>query len=83
MPKLRSSKKRLRQNHRARVRNKAVRTLMRTSIRKIQTTEDKAQAEALLPEVVSVIDRTAKKGVIHKNMAARCKSKLVRKVNSM
>ena len=56
---------------------------MRTSIRKIQTTEDKAQAEALLPEVVSVIDRTAKKGVIHKNMAARYKSKLVRKVNSM
>lgn len=83
MPKLRSSKKRLRQNHRARVRNKAVRSLMRTSIRKIQTTEDKAQAEALLPEVVSVIDRTAKKGVIHKNMAARYKSKLVRKVNSM
>jgi small subunit ribosomal protein S20 len=83
LPKLRSSKKRLRQNHRARVRNKAVRTLMRTSIRKIQTTEDKAQAEALLPEVVSVIDRTAKKGVIHKNMAARHKSRLVRKVNSM
>lgn len=83
MPKLRSSKKRLRQNQRARVRNKAVRSLMRTSIRKIQTSEDKAQAAALLPEVVSVIDRTAKKGVIHKNMAARYKSKLVRRVNSM
>jgi small subunit ribosomal protein S20 len=56
---------------------------MRTSIKKIQAAQDKAEAQALLPEVVSVIDKTVKRGVIHKNMAARYKSKLVRAVNAM
>ena len=83
MPKLKSSKKRLRQNYRARLRNRGVRSLMRSSIKKIQTAQGREQAEALLPEVVSVIDKTAKKGVIHRNTAARFKSRLVRQVNSM
>jgi small subunit ribosomal protein S20 len=52
-------------------------------MKKVRTAQDKAQAEALLPEVMSVIDKTAKKGVIHKNAAARYKSQAARVVGSL
>ena len=83
MPKLRSSRKRLRQAEKIRTRNRTVRSLLRSTMKKVQTAPDKAGAEALLPQTVSVIDKTAKKGVIHKNLAARYKSRLVRKVSAM
>ncbi len=83
MPKLRSSRKRLRQAQKARLRNRVVRSLMRTTLKKVQTAPARAEAEALLPQAVSVIDKSAKKGVIHKNVAARYKSKLVRAVGAM
>ena len=83
MPQLKSSHKRLRQNLRARARNRVVRSQLRTTLKKIQTTTDKAQAEALLPVALSIIDRSARKGVLHKNTAARFKSSLARKISAL
>ena len=83
MPKLKSSIKRLRQAQKARLRNRASRSLLRTTIKRVRTTPDKAEAEALLPGVLSVIDKSAKKGIIHRNTAARYKSKLTRMVSAL
>ena len=83
MPKLRSSWKRMRQAQKARLRNKAVRSLLRSTIKKVQTASSKAEAEALLPHAQSVIDKTVKKGVVHRNAAARYKSRLARRVGTM
>ncbi|MDA0746225.1 MAG: 30S ribosomal protein S20 [bacterium] len=80
---MKSSHKRLRQNLRARARNRVVRSQLRTTLKKIQTTTDKAQAEALLPVALSIIDRSARKGVLHKNTAARFKSSLARKISAL
>lgn len=83
MPKLSSSKKRLRQSEKARLRNKGVRTLLRSTIKKVITTTSKAEAEALLGPAQSTIDKTLKKGVIHSNAAARYKSKITRYVGAL
>ncbi|MBT3606510.1 MAG: 30S ribosomal protein S20 [Candidatus Latescibacteria bacterium] len=83
MPKLASSKKRLRQNEKARLRNKSVRTLLRSTIKKLTSAPSKAEAEALLGPTQSVIDKTVKKGVIHANAAARYKSKITRHVAAL
>ena len=83
MPKLPSSKKRLRQAEKARLRNKGVRTLLRSTIKKVITTTSKTEAEALLGPAQSTIDKTLKKGVIHSNAAARYKSKITRYVAAL
>ena len=83
MPRLKSSKKRLRQARKAHLRNKSARTLLRSTVKKVRLATTKSEAQDLLPGVVSVIDRTARKGVIHKNAAARYKSELARAVNAM
>jgi small subunit ribosomal protein S20 len=83
LPKLASSKKRLRQSEKARVRNKGVRTLLRSTLKKVTTAPSKAEAEALLSSAQSVIDKTVKKGVIHINAASRYKSRLTRHVAAL
>lgn len=80
MPTLKSSKKRLRQAEKARLRNKGVRSNLRSTIKKVLTATTKSEAEVLLNQAQSTIDRTVKKGVIHVNAAARYKSKLTRHV---
>ncbi len=76
MPKLASSKKRMRQAEKVRLRNKSTRSYLRTSIKKILATNSAEEAEALINRTQSIIDKTAKKGVIHRNAAARYKSKM-------
>ena len=83
MPKLKSSKKRLRTNLKARLRNKAIRSRMRTAIKSVREAEDKETAAGALQTVVSLIDKTAQKKVIHPNMAARYKSNLTKMVQKM
>ncbi len=83
MPKLASSKKRMRQAERARLRNKSTRSSLRTSLKKILETNSKEEAEALLNSTQSAIDKTAQKGVIHRNAAARYKSKVRRHVAAL
>jgi len=86
MPKKsRSVLKRQRQNERRRMRNRAVKSAMRTSIKKALVSLQggtPAEVEACLREAISYIHRAASKGVIHRNTAARKISRLVRRINA-
>lgn len=81
-----SAKKRIGQNERQRVRNKGHRTRMRSAIKKLRgviTEGDAKAARELLPQTVRQIDKTAQKGVIHDNAAARYKSRLTKAVAAL
>ncbi len=77
MPNIKSAEKRLRQSEKARVVNKAVRSAIRTSIRKIRTAATRDQAEGELPKLFSLVDKAARKsqGNIKKNTASNLKRK--------
>lgn len=83
MPQHKSAIKRLRQNEKRKLHNRTRRSKMRTLKRKVLDSTDKESAEKHLKEAVSLIDRLAGKGVIHKNTAARNKSKLTTFVNNL
>ncbi|MEW6752668.1 MAG: 30S ribosomal protein S20 [Candidatus Latescibacterota bacterium] len=83
MPKLKSSQKRLRTSLRARNRNRAIRSRLRTAIKRVRQAPDRAAAEEALKLAIPIIDRTAKKGVLHRNAAARHKSRLSQLVHHM
>ena len=79
MANTKSAEKRNRQNEEQRQRNRSYRSRMRTAIKRLRAAVDAGEAEKareLLPETIRVIDRTANKGVIHGNTAARYKSRL-------
>ncbi|NND08234.1 MAG: 30S ribosomal protein S20 [Saprospiraceae bacterium] len=78
-----SSKKRIRQDAKKRLRNRYYKKSTRTAIRKLRTLSEKAEAETYLPKVISMIDRLAKRNSLHKNKAANLKSKLTKYVASM
>ena len=78
-----SSKKRIRQEAKTRIRNRYYKKSARTAIRKLREMEDKAEATKLLPKVISMIDKLAKKNTWHKNKASNLKGKLMRKVASL
>lgn len=86
MANTKSAEKRNRQNIKARERNRAHRSTLRTAIKKLRTavaSGDTAQAQKILPETLSVIDKTAQKKVIHANTASRYKSRLTQKVTAL
>ncbi|MEN9370470.1 MAG: hypothetical protein RI952_1335 [Bacteroidota bacterium] len=78
-----SSIKRIRANATKRLRNRYQAKTTRNSVKKLRGTSSKAEASELLKKVTSMIDRLAKKNVIHKNKAANNKSKLTKFVNSL
>lgn len=78
-----SAKKRIRSNDRKRIRNQASMSKVRTLVKKVYEAGNKADAENLLKEAVSYIDKTVSKGRIHKNTAARRKSALTKHVNKL
>ena len=75
---IKSQIKRNRQNEADRVRNKAVRTALRTSAKRVRTAADGEEAQAVLREATRALDKAASKGVLHKRTAARRKSRLAR-----
>lgn len=78
-----SAIKRIRQNEKRRVRNKYYAKTARNAIKKLRDTENTKEAKDLLPKVVSMLDKLAKKNIIHSNKAANLKSKLTRHVNTL
>jgi len=78
-----SALKRIRANESRKIQNRYHGKTMRNAIKKFKTIEVKAEAESQLPKMVSMIDKMAKRAVIHKNKAANLKSKLTRKVNTL
>lgn len=81
-----SAEKRVRQNEKRREINRSNRSKLRTSIKKLRTAvegHDKAASTELLFPTVSLIDKAVNKGIIHKNTAARYKSRLTKHVNNL
>ena len=78
-----ATKKDVRQSSKRRERNRYYGKTTRNAIRNLRAGTDATAAGEQLPTVASMIDRLAKRGVIHKNKAANLKSKLARKVNTL
>lgn len=78
-----SAEKRIRANETKRLRNRYQQKTARTQIKKLMTTTKKDEAQALLKEVSAMIDKLAKKNVIHWKKAANQKSQLSKKVNGL
>ncbi len=78
-----SSKKRIRQDARIRLRNRYYKKSTRTAIAKLREMTEKKDAEGFLPGVISQIDKLAKTNNWHKNKASNLKSKLTKFVNAI
>ena len=78
-----SALKRIRQTQVRRLRNKYYHKSTRTAIKNLREETDKAAAEKRLPKVSAMIDKLAKRNIIHQNKAGNLKSKLAKHVNSL
>ena len=78
-----ATKKDVRQSAKRRERNKYYGKTTRNAIRDLKATEAKAEAGKELPEVISMIDKLAKRGIIHKNKASNLKRKLTKRVSAL
>lgn len=78
-----ATKKDVRQADKRRDRNRYYGKTTRNAIRDLKAIKGQKEAGEKLPEVAAMIDKLAKKGVIHKNKAANLKSKLARRVNTI
>ena len=81
-----SAEKRVRQNAKRNEINRSNRSKLRTSIKKLRTAvagSDKSASTELLNPTVSLIDKAVNKGIIHKNTAARYKSRLTKHFNAL
>ena len=56
---------------------------MRNALKKIRLSEDKVEVKEMFPKVCSMLDKLAKRNVIHKNKAGNLKSKIAKRVNAM
>jgi len=78
-----SALKRIRSSETKRIRNRYQHRTTRNAIKKLRELTKKKDAEKMFPEVVSMIDRLAKRNIIHDNKAANLKSKLAKHVASL
>jgi small subunit ribosomal protein S20 len=84
MPNNPSAEKRMRQEQKRRLHNRMVKSTVKTSITKArQALVSGANSEAAVRAAVSELDRAAKKGVIHRNNAARRKSRLMKQLHAL
>ena len=79
----RSALKRIRQNAKRRLQNRYFKKTARTAVKNLRALKSKTEAAEFLPKVVSMIDKLAKRGNIHRNKAANLKSGLMRFVNGL
>ncbi len=78
-----SALKRIRSNEAKRLRNKYQHKTTRNAIKKLRDMENKKDAEKLFPSVASMIDKLAKKNIIHDNKAANLKSGLAKHITAL
>ena len=86
MPNIKSQIKRNRQNEKRRMRNKSVKSSLKTAVRKFNEatqTGDVESASALLREASRKLDKAVSKGVIHKNQAANRKSAIAKRLSAL
>ncbi len=79
----RSALKRIRQNSKRRLQNRYYKKSARTAIKNLRSLKNKSEAIEFLPKIISMVDRLAKRGSIHRNKASNLKSGLTRFVNSL
>lgn len=78
-----SSVKRIRQEQKRRLHNRYYAKHMRSAVRSLRATTDKAEAEKQFPVIQKMLDKLAKTNVIHKNKAANLKSKLAKHIQKL
>lgn len=78
-----SAIKRVRSNDKKRVENKYYHKTTRNAVKELRATDKEKEFKKEMPEVIAMIDKLAKKNVIHKNKAANLKSKLMKQANSL
>jgi len=78
-----SALKRIRSNNKKRLLNRFQHKTTRNAIKKLRELKDKKEAAKMFPSVVSLIDKLAKKNIIHANKAANLKSKLASRIASL
>ena len=78
-----SAIKRIRQIQKRRLHNKYYAKTARNAVRKLRATTDLAAAKEFYPKVASMLDKLAKRNIIHKNKAGNLKSKLAKYVNKL
>lgn len=78
-----SSIKRIRQNNTKRLHNRYYAKTMRNALKRFREMTEKTEAEALLPKLHSMIDKLAKRNIIHKNKAGNLKSKTMKQIAKM
>ena len=78
MPRIDSAKKRMRQTKARTAHNKAARSELRTAIKKVRSAGTAAEAAAAMKQAESMIDRAGRKNIVHRNTAARTKSRLAK-----
>lgn len=83
MPHHKSAEKRVRTNDKARLANLAVKSRVRSALRKVREAKNRSDAQPRLETALSVLDRAAQKGVIHRTTASRNKSRLTLFVNKL
>lgn len=77
-----SALRRIRSNRTKQIRNRYQHQSTRTAMKKLKASENKEQALEQLPKVVSMLQKLAKKNIIHKNKAANLQSKMTKFVNN-
>lgn len=84
MPNIKSAIKRVKTTEKAKARNIAIKSAMRTAVRKADAAliAKEENAAELLSAAVKSLDKAASKGLIHKNAASRTKARLMKKLNS-
>ena len=83
MPNIKSAKKRVKVIAKKKVSNNDLRSSMRTAIKNVEKSTDKDSAVKNLNIAIQRLDKALSKGLVHKNYAARQKSRLTKKVNDM
>ncbi|EJY57034.1 ribosomal protein S20 [Alicyclobacillus hesperidum URH17-3-68] len=86
MPNIKSAKKRVLVAKRQTLRNTSLKSALRTSIRKFESayaTQDVEQAQETLRAAIRALDKAVTKGILHKNAAARKKSRLTKRLNAL
>ena len=78
-----SAKKRIRQTETKRLHNKYYARTTRNAVRDLRALSNKTEAEEMLPKVAAMLDKLAKKNIIHANKAANLKSSLTKHVNPL
>jgi small subunit ribosomal protein S20 len=82
VPRIQSAKKAMRQSRRHAIVNRAQRSALRTALKRVRAAGTKQEATQAYATAVQLLDRAARKGLIHKNNAARNKSRLAKYVKT-